>query len=72
MSKVLMCDVPSGYLYGFPRALPKEATIHYGGTDYGVVKDFNVAEWIVANGYPQKEIDSFGDQFCYRYWTEDE
>jgi len=53
----LMIDPPSGWKYGFPKELPK-----------GTV---NVNEWLVANGYPQKEIDDCGDYFYVRQWQEE-
>lgn len=54
----MMIDPPSGWKYGFPKAIPD-----------GVE---NVREWLVANGYPQKEIDSCGKHFYCRYWEEPE
>ena len=56
--KVLMVDPPSGYRYGFPKPYDKEKH-----------PDFNL--WLVSEGYPQKEIDSLGEQFCCRYWYEE-
>ena len=53
----LMIDPPSGWKYGFPKELPT-----------GVV---NVNEWLVDNGYPQKEIDVCGDYFYVRQWQEE-
>jgi hypothetical protein len=32
-------------------------------------QEFN--DWLVAEGYPQKEIDSYGDHFYCRYWEEE-
>jgi len=31
----------------------------------------NYKEWLVANGYPQHEIDAYGDHFYCRSWEED-
>jgi len=45
-------DPPSGWRYGFPKPFP-ETTIP-------------TVEWLVANGYPQREIDACGDQFYVR------
>lgn len=57
---VLMIDPPSGWKYGFPKAMPKM---------------FDTWEeqltWLVSEGYPQKEIDSMGDHFYCRHWQED-
>ena len=61
MKKVIMCDPPSGWQYGFPRAMPED-----------VVSDgskFN--DWLVGCGYPQQLIDSFGDYFYIRQWEQE-
>lgn len=54
----LMVDPPAGWRYGFPKAYPKEKV--------GSNEELN--EWLLANGYPQKEIDSCGDYFPVRFW----
>ena len=54
---VTMIDPPSGWKYGFPKILPEEA------------KGRNL-EWLVENGYPQSEIDSYGKHFYCRYWEQ--
>ena len=58
MSKVLMCDPPSGWKYGFPKPIPDELT--------------NMLEWLVSEGYPQEEIDACGDHFYCSYWEVDD
>ena len=58
MSKVLMCDPPSGHRYGFPKPVPADLT--------------NTVEWLVSNGYPQSQIDSWGDHFYCRYYEIEE
>jgi len=55
--QVKMIDPPSGWKYGFPRAIPNDVE--------------NVREWLVKNGYPQKEIDSYGEHFYCRYWVKE-
>lgn len=57
MAKVLMIDPPSGWKYGFPKPIPKETLGHE-----------NTLKWLVEQGYPQEEIDKFGDKFYCRYW----
>ena len=53
-----MIDPPSGWLYGFPKEIPDE-------------KDLDINTWLVANGYPQSEIDKFADApFPCRMWME--
>jgi len=66
MSKRLMIDpTPAGWAYGFPKALPEEAVIHYGGEwDYGIKDDFNLTKWIVEQGYPEESFQ------YYRTWVE--
>ena len=58
MSKVLMCDPPSGWKYGFPKPLPD------GVGSY----DFDLMGWLLDEGYPQSEIDACGNHFYCRYW----
>tara|TARA_A200000159_G_scaffold74636_1_gene69369 strand:+ start:1156 stop:1341 length:186 start_codon:yes stop_codon:yes gene_type:complete len=55
--KVTMIDPPSGWKYGFPKPLPT-------GT-----KD--VMQWLLEQGYPQKEIDKCGDHFYCKHWEAD-
>ena len=61
--KVLMCDPPSGWKYGFPKPLPA-----------GRARGEDIVPWLLSEGYPQKEIDNYGKHFYCRYWeanTED-
>lgn len=51
-------DPPSGWKYGFPKILPDDVE--------------NVTEWLVANGYPQSEIDSCGSHFYCRHWLHED
>lgn len=48
-------DPPSGWKYGFPKPIPED-------------QESRLHEWLVENGYPQEEIDSFGDKFPCRWW----
>lgn len=57
MSKVLMCDPPSGWKYGFPKPLPAD-----------FLEDESIIPWLLEQGYPQSEIDACGDHFYCRYW----
>jgi len=50
-------DPPSGWKYGFPKALPEP-------------QPENINAWLVANGYPQEEIDVFPNGVPYRFWEE--
>jgi len=47
-------DPPAGWKYGFPKL-------------WEGVGDMN--EWLLASGYPQREIDSCGDYFYVRLWS---
>jgi len=51
-------DPPAGWRYGFPKKYD--------------TKDGDMREWLVANGYPQEEIEDLGDQFYVRQWLTDE
>jgi hypothetical protein len=57
--KTTMIDPPSGWKYGFPKKLPKD------------VEPIDANKWLVENGYPQEEIDKYGDFFFCRYWVID-
>ncbi|NBT47706.1 MAG: hypothetical protein EBT07_07785 [Actinobacteria bacterium] len=52
-------DPPSGWKYGFPKTFDAE-------------KDGDMHTWLVANGYPQEEIEDLGDQFYVRQWPTEE
>lgn len=54
----LIIDPPSGWKYGFPKALPEP-------------KPQDIKKWLVENGYPQFEIDNHGKYFYCRYWEEE-
>lgn len=54
MSKIWV-DPPSGWKYGFPKVWDSE-------------KDGDALQWMIANGYPQKEIDNCGEHFYTRQW----
>lgn len=51
-----MVDPPSGWLYGFPKEMPPDVT--------------DTKAWLIANDYPQEEIDSYGEYFYVRQWME--
>lgn len=51
-----MIDPPSGWMFGFPKAIPNDVT--------------DVNKWLVENGYPQKMIDDLGEYFFVREWIE--
>lgn len=59
MTKRTIIDPPSGYLYGFPKAIPDEAAGEF------------FASWMREQGYPQKLIDQGMLKHC-RYWEEDD
>lgn len=53
---IKIIDPPSGWKYGFPKPIPED------------IKD--VKQWLVENGYPEKEINFMGENFVYRCWYE--
>lgn len=57
MTKVMMCDPPSGWKYGFPKPVPEGVN--------------EIVPWLLIEGYPQFEIDACGEHFYVRYWKED-
>jgi hypothetical protein len=60
MAKKLMCDPPSGWRFGFPRAVPEE------------YRKERFYEWLDMVGYPTKVRESMGDKFYCRFWEEDD
>ena len=55
MNTKLWVDPPSGWKYGFPKV-------------YDSATDGEMRDWMLKEGYPQKEIDSCGDYFFVRQW----
>ena len=49
-------DPPMGWKYGFPKVFDTEAD--------GVMR-----EWLIREGYPQTEIDKYGETFHVRMWA---
>ena len=49
----LWVDPPAGWKYGFPKL--------WDGMG-------DMDEWIVAQGYPKKEMESYGKYFFVRQW----
>jgi hypothetical protein len=50
----LMIDPPSGWMYGFPKIIPKE-------------HQHRTLEWLIEQGYP-KELTEMKHFYC-RYWN---
>jgi len=60
--KVTMVDPPSGWKYGFPKALPNPWP-----------QPWSLALWLISEGYPEIELTRFGDFFLYvRQWEQDD
>ena len=59
----LFVDPPSGWKYGFPKAVP-EGISNVGG--------FSFNKWLVENGYPQKLINDFDGEVPCRFWYEED
>ena len=51
--KLILIDPPSGWKYGFPKAVTQE--------QYKEIT--SLKEWCIENGYPKKEADSYGKNF---------
>ena len=54
---VKMIDPPHGWLYGFPKPIPEEVT--------------DLHEWLLQNGYPERNLRMLGKNFPCRFWYED-
>ena len=52
-----MIDLPSGWMYGFPKEIPESVT--------------DVEKLLVENCYPKAMIDRFEKNFPYRIWYEE-
>jgi hypothetical protein len=50
-------DPPAGWRYGFPKQWNQIG---------------NMNEWLLSEGYPQREIDSCGKHFFVRQWNVEE
>jgi hypothetical protein len=58
--KVLIIDPPEGWKHGFPRIMPQELV----GNSEGL------SEWLVANGYPEEDLELALKHS--RYWEREE
>jgi hypothetical protein len=54
-----MIDPPSGWMYGFPKELPDPPPEDYQA-------------WMIQEGYPAELIESLGQYFFVRMWSEAE
>lgn len=61
MVRRLIVDPPSGWKYGFPKALPE---------DYKNNKYFSFEKWLIAEGYPQ-DLIKLASKYS-RYWEDNE
>ncbi len=59
MTKRTIIDPPSGWKYGFPKV--------YDNPD-----NFTMEEWLVKNGYPEREFDKDGKAYWIRTWNEED
>jgi hypothetical protein len=58
-TKKIWVDPPAGWKYGFPKVFDLET-------------DGDMTQWMLKEGYPQREIDSCGNHFHVRMWNFDE
>jgi hypothetical protein len=54
--KKIWIDPPSGWRWGFPKVYDR------------LTDGDDIHAWMVAQGYPQAEIDRLGDSFYVRSW----
>jgi hypothetical protein len=59
---VTMIDLPSGWKYGFPKVTPSK---------FETFTNEQRKEWMISEGYPEKELDYYGDNLWYRCWKEE-
>ena len=57
MKTKTMIDPPSGWMYGFPKQLPEPPPEDYQA-------------WMIQEGYPAELIESLGQYFFVRMWSE--
>jgi hypothetical protein len=63
--KLIFCDPPSGWRYGFPRVIPDEV---YSSKDENAF-----SEWLFSCGYPKEVYDLFSEgNFPCRYWEQED
>ena len=55
--KVKMIDPPNGWMFGFPKEIPEHVD--------------NTVQWLIENGYPEKLVKDYGDNFWVRGWYEE-
>ena len=60
LKKVTMIDLPEGWKYGWPKAIP---------TEY-LKSDLILRMWIISNGYPDEYVDTA--MRYYRCWEVEE
>jgi len=72
MAKVTICDPPSGWKYGFPRAVPEEVMEKLKHARQTGTTTTASNDWLVSCGYPKSLIESFGNHFYCRYWEQEE
>jgi hypothetical protein len=66
--KLTMCDPPSGWKYGFPRAIPETVLKEMEKEKKGLLAPESFYQWLNDCGYPQSLIESYGDHFYCRFW----
>ena len=52
-------DVPEGWMYGFPKAIPNSAIDSVSA----------IYEWVLDKGYPKEKMDRMGSTFYIRIWA---
>lgn len=62
--KLMVDPTPGGWAYGFPMALPEDVLMGEGEYLYAR-PDFDLAKWVVEQGYPEESFK------YYRCWVEE-
>lgn len=72
MAKLTICDPPSGWKYGFPRAIPESVLQEMEIEKKELLAPNSFYTWLNSCGYPQALIESYGNHFYCRFWEEDQ
>ena len=55
--ELVVDPTPKGWLYGFPKAVPEGVWYMDGNVPRFKEKEFNINDWMVEQGYPEKLLE---------------
>ena len=55
--ELIVDPTPQGWLYGFPKAVPEGVWYMDGTMPRFKEKEFNINDWMVEQGYPEKLLE---------------